>query len=126
MPNFSRHARFQIGDQRAQVGRRPGAGIVEQVGVVSGDVNVAAHHPLGAHFFEKVSGRHLAFANDARGHALGDAHRASSATSRFLKMLPAHFMVTGNFSLRTLRCHRDLAQFGGGIASFHHQLSSRR
>src|ERR1035438_2064233 len=100
-------ARFQLGDQSAEVGRGPRAGVVDQVGVIARYVNPAAlFSPLPGPLPPRGSRTHAAGPLLARTAAAGTCAATpagSSRSNRFLKMLPAHFMVTGNFSLRTFK-----------------------
>ena len=102
MPKRARTRAFSR-DERAKVGRRAGAGVVDQVGVIVGHVNIAARHALGPHLFQKPGGRHFAVAHRGWRALAPPPSAGRSFSSRFLKMLPAHFMVAGNFSLRTFR-----------------------
>ena len=68
---------------------------------------------MRAHLFQEPGGRNLAFAHHRGGHRAATAG-GSSRSRKFLKMLPAHFIVGGNFSFRTLRMSAEISsQFGG-------------
>src|SRR5690606_25148024 len=47
------NAAFEFGDQRAQLGRRAAAGIVNDVGMVRGDLDAALAHAFGADLLQK-------------------------------------------------------------------------
>src|SRR3974377_1696593 len=64
------HARFEFGDQRAEVGGSACPSIVDKVGVISCDMDIAELHSLGSCLFEKPGGGHLALA-DGRSRDLG-------------------------------------------------------
>src|SRR5579883_236523 len=67
-PEAIENARFQTGDDFAELPRGAAAGVVNQVGVVIGDTDAAVLHPFCTDLLEEVGGRDLSFADDAVWH----------------------------------------------------------
>src|ERR1039457_2493597 len=53
------HASFELLNHAAEIRRGTGAGVVDQIGVVGGHVDIPAIESLGAHLLQKPTGRHL-------------------------------------------------------------------
>src|SRR5690349_17167243 len=66
------HAGFEIADQRAEVGCGAVSCVVDEIGVIRGNVNVAALDALGPYLFEEPGGGHLAFSHGRRGNLRSD------------------------------------------------------
>ncbi len=93
-------AGFQFLDQGAEIGGGAGAGVVEEVGVVGGHMDVATPHALGAHLVQEPGSRDLALAHRRWRNPIGRAGRqvaqqevlenAAGALHRDRKFLVAH------------------------------------
>ncbi len=66
---------LELGDDFDEIARGPLAVVVDQVGVIVGDANVARTHTLRARLFEKPRGWNLAFDDHVGGDLADDARR---------------------------------------------------